>query len=161
MYLPLLLLFALFVSEPLQSQGRPTPASLRGTVVAIHDGDTISIRTTTETVRVRLYGVDCPEYKQPFSQRARQLTSRLTFKKSVTVRVEGRDLYDRIIGRVVVDGLDVNEALVRAGLAWHHETGAGDRRLAEAEKAARAERAGLWAEKDPIPPWRWRRYVGA
>ena len=73
------------------------------------------------------------------------------------MHVEGRDRYDRILGRIVVDGVDVNEALVRAGLAWHYERGAGDRRLAEAEKAARAARAGLWAENDPIPPWRWRR----
>ena len=160
MLLALLLLIAPGALEAPQPATRPAPASLTGTVVSIHDGDTISIRTATRTVRVRLYGIDCPEYRQPFSQRARRFTSEMTFRKSVTVHIEGRDRYDRILGRVVVDGTDVNEALVRNGLAWHYEIGAGDRRLAAAEKAARAARAGLWADKQPVPPWRWRRRGG-
>jgi endonuclease YncB( thermonuclease family) len=160
MHLALLVFLVAFVGAAPPPQARAAETTLHGTVAAIHDGDTISIRTATETLRVRLYGIDCPEYRQPFSQRARRFTSELTFKKSATVHVEGRDRYDRILGRVVVDGVDVNEALVRAGLAWHYETGTGDRRLAEPEKAARAARAGLWVEKDPIPPWRWRRARG-
>ena len=131
--------------------------TLTGVVIAVHDGDTISVRTGSATVRVRLAAIDCPEYRQPFSARAKQFTSRLVFRKTVEVRVRGADQYDRVLGRVFVDGADVNEAIVRAGFAWHYEIGPGDRRLADAEKAARAARAGLWAGRDPVPPWRWRR----
>lgn len=136
-----------------QASARP----LNGTVVAVHDGDTISVRTRDETIRVRLYGIDCPEYRQPFSARARQFTSKMVFKRDVTVRSEGTDQYDRLLGRVFVDGVELNEALVRNGLAWHYEIRASDRALAEAERYARAARIGIWSQPNPVPPWRWRR----
>ena len=139
--------------------GPAAAQTVTGKVVAVHDGDTISIRSSSSTIRVRLVGIDCPEARQPYSARAKRFTSQMVFGKTVTVHGEGLDRYDRLLGRVLVDGVDVNEALVRNGLAWHYQTGAGDRRLAEAEKAARAARAGLWADADPIPPWRWRRAV--
>lgn len=130
---------------------------LSGTVVAVHDGDTISVRTRDATIRVRLYGIDCPEYRQPFSARARQFTSKMVFKRDVTVRGEGTDQYDRLLGRVFVDGVELNEALVRSGLAWHYEIRVSDRALAEAERYARAARVGIWSQANPVPPWRWRR----
>ncbi len=37
-------------------------------------------------MKVRLYGIDCPERGQPFGGKARQLTSELAFGKVVTVR---------------------------------------------------------------------------
>lgn len=128
-----------------------------GTVVAVHDGDTISVRTANETIRVRLVGIDCPEVGQPWSARAKRFTSDLVFGKQVTIERHGTDRYDRLLGRVLVDGTDVNEALVRNGLAWQYEFAAHDPVLAEAERAARAARVGLWGDPDPIPPWRWRR----
>jgi endonuclease YncB( thermonuclease family) len=151
---PALALFLSLVCAPAVAQ------TVTGKVVAVHDGDTISIRTATATIRVRLAGIDCPEYRQPYSARAKRFTSRLVFKKTVTVRGQGLDRFDRLLGRVIVDGVDVNESLVRNGLAWHYEIGSSDRVLAEAEKAARAARVGLWADANPIPPWRWRRANG-
>lgn len=131
--------------------------SLTGRVVAVHDGDTVTVRTDKATVRIRLVGIDCPEYKQPFSSRARQFTSRLVFGKTVDVRGEGYDRYNRLLGRIYVDGTDVNLALVRAGLAWHFDESPATRDLALAEREARAGRLGLWATPNPVPPWRWRR----
>jgi endonuclease YncB( thermonuclease family) len=126
-------------------------------VVAVHDGDTISVRSGTTTQRLRLVGIDCPEARQPFSARARRFTSDLVFGRTVRVEGHGFDRYDRLLARVRVDGTDVNEALVRAGLAWQYTLGTPDAALAEAERAARAARAGLWSDPDPVPPWRWRR----
>ena len=148
---------ALLVTVCLGLMAPATAQTLTGTVVAVHDGDTISIRTSTSTVRVRLYGIDCPEYQQPFSARARQFTSKMVFKREVHVRSEGTDRYDRLLGRVVVDGVELNEALVRNGLAWHYEIRVSDRTLADAERHARAAKVGIWSQPDPIPPWRWRR----
>jgi hypothetical protein len=53
--------------------------------------------------------------------------------------------------------VDVSESLVRNGLAWQYPDGPQDPRITDAERAARASRAGLWADAEPIPPWRWRR----
>lgn len=76
--------------------GRAAAQAVTGTVVAVHDGHAISVRTSTATVRVRLLGVDCPEGGQPYSARAKRFTSEMVFKKTVT---EGLDRYDRLLGR--------------------------------------------------------------
>jgi hypothetical protein len=41
-------------------------------------------------------------------------------------------------------------------MAWRYERGISDQRLADAERAARQARAGLWADASPVPPWQWR-----
>jgi endonuclease YncB( thermonuclease family) len=126
-------------------------------VVAVHDGDTVSVQRGQGTIRVRLEGIDCPEYRQPYSARARQMTSSLVYGKSVIVEGHGRDRYGRLLARLLVDGSDVNETLVRQGMAWHYQVRNPDPRLEDAERAARRARVGLWADPDPVPPWEWRR----
>ena len=157
---PLLVLIFVWLLVPAPEQARPAPDSRRqftATVVGIHDGDTISVRTARETIRIRLEGIDCPEYRQPYSARAKRFTADLVYRKQVTVDGRGEDQYGRLLARVRVDGVELNEALVRNGLAWHYQRGESDRALADAEKTARATRAGLWADPNPLPPWRWRR----
>lgn len=128
-----------------------------GRVVAVHDGDTISVRTSRTTLRVRLADVDCPETGQSYGRRAKDFTSAMVFGREVSVETRGLDQYNRVIGHVTVDGRDVSETLVRAGLAWVYSRGAPDRGLSDAEREARARHSGLWAENSPVPPWTWRR----
>ncbi len=157
---PLLLLIAAGLLVPaLAIAQRPSGSdrSFTATVVGIHDGDTISVRTSSQTIRIRLEGIDCPEYRQPYSARAKQFTSGLVYRKQVMVDGHGEDQYGRLLARVRVDGVELNEALVRNGLAWHSQRGAIDRALADAERTARAARTGLWADPNPVPPWAWRR----
>ncbi len=59
--------------------------------------------------------------------------------------------------------MGANLAQVKAGYAWHYkfyqqEQSLDDRRrYADAEKQARAQRLGLWQDKNPMPPWEHRR----
>jgi endonuclease YncB( thermonuclease family) len=46
-----------------------------GKVIRVIDGDTISVLKDKEPVRIRLYGIDCPEKKQAFGKKAKQFTS--------------------------------------------------------------------------------------
>ena len=58
----------------------------------------------------------------------------------------------------MLDGRSINLELVEAGLAWWYEKYApDDTPLAEAEAKARAEKRGLWADPDAVPPWKWRK----
>ncbi len=74
-----------------------------------------------------------------------------------------RDRYGRIMGFVFVDGQDVNFAQVKARMAWFYryyqrELSPEDRRrYAQAEDEARANKKGLWQDKNPMPPWEHRR----
>lgn len=62
--------------------------SFEGRVVGISDGDTITVLTDEkQQVKVRLYGVDCPESKQAYGTRARQFTRDKVAGKRVEVEV--------------------------------------------------------------------------
>ena len=131
---------------------------LAGTVVGVHDGDTITVRSDGGTRRIRLACIDAPELGQSFGSRAKQRLSDLVMRRKVRVDVVDEDDYGRLVGRVFTDDGDANLAMVRAGFAWHYRYHCPrDTALAEAERVARAERRGLWVENDPVPPYRWRR----
>lgn len=135
------------------------PTQIVGRVVGIADGDTIRVLTGRTEIKVRLYGVDCPERKQPWGSRAKQFTADLVFGKTVTVREIDRDRYGRVVGEVILpDGRSLNAELVRAGLAWWYRRYAPENRDLEAlEAQARAAGRGIWADPHPVPPWEWRR----
>jgi micrococcal nuclease len=105
------------------------------------------------------HGIDAPEKGQAFSNRAKQYVSDLVFGKEVAVRVGGQDRYGRIIGEVfLADGRYVNHEIVGAGFAWWFRRYApDDRTLAKLESEAREARRGLWADRDPMPPWEFRK----
>ena len=146
--LPLLLLFTLSTQAE----------TLEGKVVKIADGDTLTILTSTnQQVKVRLAGIDTPERKQPFGNRAKQALSSLAFQKQALVEIETKDRYGRTVGVVFVDGLNVNHELVKQGIAWVYRKYTSDKRLYALESEAKQSKRGLWLQENPIPPWVWRR----
>ena len=72
-------------------------ADFTGRVAGISDGDTISVMHGTRAEKVRLNGIDCPEKRQAFGQRAKQFTAKVAFGKDVTVTTFGHDKYGRTI----------------------------------------------------------------
>jgi endonuclease YncB( thermonuclease family) len=132
--------------------------ALSGSVVGVHDGDTITVLDPArQQTRVRVEGIDCPELHQAFGRRAKQFTSDMVFGKHVTVEGSKRDRYERLIGRVHVDGRDLSLELTKAGMAWHFVRYSSDRSLAAAEAQARSAKRGLWADPSPTPPWEYRK----
>jgi len=138
--------------------------TLIGKVVGVADGDTITVLDSQQTQhKVRLMGIDCPEKSQPFGQNAKQSLSDLVFGHSVNVEWQKLDRYERIVGKVMVNGHDVNLEQVRLGLAWHYkkydrEQEPFDRAsYSQAEIEARMGYRGLWSDPEPIPPWDWRK----
>ena len=132
--------------------------TLEGNVVKIADGDTLTLLTSSnEQVKIRLAGIDTPERKQPFGNRAKQAISSLAFQKHALIEVEAKDRYGRIVGTVFVDGQNVNAELVRQGMAWVYRKYNKDKALYELEAKAREKELGLWLKENPIPPWEWRR----
>jgi endonuclease YncB( thermonuclease family) len=78
-----------------------------GRVIAIADGDTLTILTTEQGQhRVRLAGIDTPEKRQPFGQVAKDHFSSLVDGQTVTVNYLKRDHYGRIVGKVLTSGSD-------------------------------------------------------
>jgi endonuclease YncB( thermonuclease family) len=127
-------------------------------VVGVTDGDSITCLTPEkQQVKIRMNAIDAPERGQPFGNRAKQALSDLVFGKDVEVEDLGTDKYKRTIGRVMVDQLDVNQEMVRKGMAWHYVKYDQSKELREAERSARAAKLGLWADPHATPPWEWRK----
>ena len=137
---------------------------ITGRVVAVSDGDTLTVLDASKTQhKIRLAGIDAPERAQPFGTRSRQVLSKYVFSKDVTVLVVDVDRYKRVVGIVTLGSKDINQQLVAEGYAWAYRqflkklpAGKADVYL-ESERQAKANKAGLWSDKDASPPWEWRR----
>jgi len=79
---PLLLTLSLFIHPALA-------AELRGLVVGVHDGDTLTLLTPEKRqVKVRLAEIDTPESRQPYGTRARQALAEMAFRQEARVVVD-------------------------------------------------------------------------
>lgn len=131
-----------------------------GKVVGISDGDTIKVLKEGKAVKIRLYGIDCPERSQDFGRRAKQFTSDLVFGKVVEIEAIDRDRYGRTVGMVYINGLSVNAEIMKAGYAWVYRKYCRIQVCSEwmqMEAEARGSKVGLWSHPNPVPPWGFRR----
>ena len=95
---------------------------LSGRVAKIADGDTLTVLDKSNRQhKIRLVGIDAPERGQPFGTVSRQNLADLVFGKTVAVEWHKQDRYQRVLGKVLLDGQDVNLKQIKAGLAWHYK----------------------------------------
>jgi micrococcal nuclease len=135
-----------------------------GLVVAISDGDTITLLTEDkQQLKIRLAGIDAPEKKQAFGTKARDHLASRIFKHDVEVDLRKKDQYGRFLGVIYIGGVDINQSMVQDGYAWFYKHYAKDQpkeeaqRYAKAEADARSKQRGLWADPNPVPPWEFRK----
>lgn len=130
--------------------------SLDGTIIRVTDGDSFIFQTSSGTLRIRMHGIDAPEYDQDFGPEAKQFLIQYLHKK-VKVFPTGVDKYGRTVGLLFVDSINVNLLEIREGLAWHYKKYSSNPAMALAEQLARQEKKGLWKNNSPLPPWEWRK----
>lgn len=135
----------------------PAWADFRGRVIAVHDGDTITVLVERTPMRVRLADIDAPEHHQAFGARAKQALSAYAYGRQAVVIDRGQDRYGRTLGTVFVDGRNLNLAMIDAGFAWAYRRYTQEPALLEREQRARANRVGLWADQAPVAPWMFRK----
>ena len=140
-------------------------------VTKVVDGDTMDIDTPDgqyNTTRIRLWGVDTPETKNPntgqmfFGPQASDYTTKLILDKQVSVFLdEGnntRGKYGRLLAYVQLpDGRFLNESLISEGFGYadvrfKHSLYYKYQQL---ETAARSLKKGLWKEvkREQLPAW--------
>lgn len=68
-------------------------------------------------------------------------------------------MHGRITTDVMLpDGLNLNQELVVQGWCWWYRKHApGDSVLEGLETEAREGQKSLWADRQPVPPWEWRK----
>jgi endonuclease YncB( thermonuclease family) len=124
----------------------------------IVDGDSIEL----DGLRVRLRGIDAPEYKQmckrggqdyACGRQSREALLRMTDRRTVACTGWRNDQYGRLLGDCSADGVDLNREMVAQGWAVAY----GDFEREEAK--ARSAKLGLWAGEFEKPR-QWRDHQG-
>ena len=129
--------------------------ALSGKVVSIHDGDTITVLQGKQQVKVRLFGIDAPELKQPYGKKSKRFLANLIAGEVVEVEENGKDRYKRTIGTIYLNDKDINAQMVENGYAWAYRK--FSKKYTPQESKAKSQKLGLWRDKEPAPPWEWRK----
>lgn len=155
--------------------GQPVGEWISGKVISVSDGDTVTVDTGAEKVRIRLLAIDSPEVSchgqisncketgQAFGREAKEALTKAILKKDIKVRLNGESTYDRKVGTLFYNNIDVNYLMVQEGFAWHYakfarqQPGEDAEKYAQAQERARAARKGLWRDASPEAPWEWRK----
>ena len=136
-----------------------TPADGSFRMVRVIDGDTIVVRDKTGEIHVRLIGIDAPEKNQPYGSQATALVTTLIGNQPIKLSGNSKDRYGRLLSHVHAGNTWVNMEMVKQGAAWVYkakpDTFWAD--LNDAERDARNNRRGLWADPSPIYPGDWRK----
>jgi len=158
--LGLIALLALYlIGDGGGGRGEPCGGSYR--VERVIDGDTIEVKGLD--ARVRYLGIDTPEVLTPYSpgealgEEAKEFNESRVLGEMVRLQCdeEEYDRYGRLLAFVFVDGVSVNEALVREGLARALFIGPNYLymgRIQEAENYAKKRRKGIWSGLEALRP---------
>lgn len=150
-------------------------ADFTGKMTRVIDGDTVEILTTNhpdffntkKLIRIRLADIDAPETGQAFGEKARQLLAQIALNGEITVKDHGTDRYNRTLGTLYntqcfsndCQEVDINAQMVISGMAWvyRYKNKASNENYLQYEEIAKNESRGLWFDKKPIEPWKWRK----
>jgi len=140
-------------------------------VQRVVDGDTIHVEDEAgKKFKVRLTGIDAPEQNQPYGLASKYNLRGLLLNKFVLLESKPKkgkpysvDRYKRVLAKIILNGRDINLSQVLNGYAWHFkryqkQQSPKDREsYNQAELNAKKNNLGLWNEKNPIAPWKWRK----
>ncbi len=157
MRLILLVLAILFFAVPALPALASSPRAMQeARVVAVNDGDTVTLRIEGKRVRTRLIGYDAPEMGQePWGERARGHLRALLKGSGWEVRVETDaekyDKYDRLLVYLWTrDKALVNERMLQDGYGVLFTFPLNTRyvdRFRKAQREAREKRFGIWGPR--------------
>ena len=131
--------------------------TVKGKVVSVTDGDTITLWTGKLNIKVRLQGIDAPEMGQDFGKASKKILSDKIFNKEVIVYTQEKpDRYGRYVGSIEYEERSISYEMIKEGYAWHYSKYDNNPKWAEAEKHASKNKLGLWSQQNPINPDLWR-----
>jgi endonuclease YncB( thermonuclease family) len=141
-----------------QTVSAPRGALRSCTLQSIYDGDTLRAVCDGEALQIRLHCIDAPEMGQrPWGKESRDYLRRMT-PDTLRLRAVEKDRYGRIVGNVLDGKTDLNLQMVAAGQATVYARYCNDRSYFAAERKAKRQRLGIWAQGGAQQrPWEWRK----
>lgn len=130
---------------------------LHGQVIDVLDGDTVKLRSDWHIYKIRLAGIDAPEKQQAYGVQSKIYLEHLIADKDVSIKVLSCDQYGRYVGKIYLNGKDINGEMIRSGYAWHYYHFDSNPVYAGFMLDAQRSNRGLWQEVHPTPPWIFRK----
>lgn len=136
-----------------------TATDLLCKVSSVHDGDSMRVRCPGDrkTIPVRMDQIDAPELDQAHGIKSRDyLRSICPVGATARIQQPDRDQYNRMLGKVYCNDIEVNAAMVKSGSAWVYNRYVIDKSLYDLQDQARDQGLGLWANRQALAPWKFR-----
>ncbi len=124
-------------------------------VIGVPSGDTIVVSVDGQERQIVLAGIDAPEMGQPHFEQARKSLAAKIKSKKVFIQMFGKTQDGLDTAAVWLDKRSINAEMVAEGHAWYDPRHPEYETIAEAQKKAKANKLGLWADGKPIPPWEY------
>ena len=131
---------------------------LPGQVVDVLDGRTMVLAVGNGKITIQLDYIEVPAAGQPLSDTVKAHLTKLVSGQAVQYRPRLVSP-DRTIGRVVANGIDISQQMLRDGAAWHMpvrlsgQTAAEHTAFDQLQQAAQRDALGIWAVPDLKPSW--------
>lgn len=137
----------------------PTPTSKteitenKYLVTKVIDGDTLIIKIDDEEKPVRLIGIDAPESNENGSKEATEKLTNLVENKEVSLEPdesqEDKDIYDRLLRYIFIDGSLINQKMIEDGLAKEYTYKTAYKyqtEFKEAQAQSKENKIGIWSQ---------------
>ncbi len=139
-------------------------------VVEVIDGDTLIVELDGRRERIRLKGIDAPELGQmakgdseciDIGEYSKKYLKQRLHNQLINLRWKKRDRYQRILGQIYLDEVDINLELVHAGQAliyWFNIFDSKEKAVTytKAMKFAKENLVGIWGLGDFYDPYKHR-----
>lgn len=131
---------------------------IKGTVINVIDGDTITVITKSEKLKIRLAEIDAPEKDQPYGLTAKKKLQEKILDRNITIQKKTIDRYGRLVAKVFLDERDIIKEMIAEGHVWVYKKYLDDYSLEDIQKSAHNNQVGIWSliPTEQIPPWEWR-----
>lgn len=118
-------------------------------VIEVADGDTFQLKSGE---RIRLMGVDAPEYNRCGGKEARKILTDLILNKHVNIKEEQKETYGRSLALVYQNNVLINEIILKQG--WgvpNYRKNSQRDKLTEAYHYAKNNRLGIFSLCKELP----------
>ena len=159
---PVALIANMTVNEILNSVKAPVRETYRGKVSEVVTGMMVIIERNGSAMKVRLYGIDCPEPGQIYHQEARQFAEDRFLNETVNVSVLTTDSQQNPVVLVFnAQGESLSHLMAAYGMAWWDRRNAqSDALLRRLNAEAISHSVGLYADPTSLAPWDYRNSRG-
>ena len=127
----------------------------QATVTQVLAGDKLEVLNLGNFYKIRLAFVRAPENGQDFSKQAKEFSENLIAAKQVRIVTHGQTESGWLLGEVFLGDKNLGRELLENGLAWEYPQ-VKKSEFAKLQAKAEEQKKGLWSEKDPTPPWKFK-----